>query len=188
MSIKDVCMNDNIPKLILIDRDGVILNHVEPYILKKEEISFVSGSDSALKQIAELGIKIAVVSNQSPVNRGLIKESFVDETNKWIRNNVQLARDIIKFYYCPHVDKDNCNCRKPKTGMLFQATNDFNVDIEDTWMIGDADTDMLAGRNAHVKKCIHVLSGRQTKNSPFADCEYLSLREVVEKELEKKKK
>ena len=174
---------NNYPKLIFIDRDGVILKHVEPYILHKEEISFVPGSDFALKQIAELGIRMAVVSNQSPVSRGLIKESFVEEVNDWIRNNVQLKENILKFYYCPHVDKDDCNCRKPKTGMLFQAGNDFNMDIEDTWMIGDADTDMLAGKKAHVKKCIHVLSGRQKKNSPFADCEYMDLREVVEKEL-----
>ncbi len=176
-------MEEKIPKLLLIDRDGVILNHVDPYILSFEEVSFVDGSCMALKKIAALGIKIAVVSNQSPIMRGYITSDFVDMTNEWIRSEVNLSSDDLKFYYCPHVDVEQCDCRKPKAGMLLQAIKDFGVDSEYVWMIGDADTDMQAGRNAKVKKCIHLLSGRQKKISPYADHEYSCLKEVVDKEL-----
>lgn len=176
-------MKVKMPKLLLIDRDGVILKHVEPYILTSEEISFVVDSDVALREIASLGIKIAVVSNQSPITRGYIKSSFVDETNEWIRSKVKLTEDILKFYYCPHVNENQCDCRKPKEGMLLQALRDFGFESKQAWMIGDADTDMQAGRNAKVKRCIHLLSGRQEKTCPYADCEFINLKKAVDEEL-----
>lgn len=180
-------MENKIPKLLLIDRDGVILKHVEPYILTSEDVCFIEESDIALKKIASLGIKIAIVSNQSPINRGYIKSTFVDDTNEWIRSKVHLNAETLKFYYCPHVSGDQCDCRKPKAGMLLQAIRDFGIENKYAWMIGDADTDMQAGRNAKVKKCIHLLSGRQEKPSPFADCEYIDLKKAVEMELKEKR-
>lgn len=180
-------MNEKMPKLLLIDRDGVILKHVEPYILTSDEVSFVDGSDVALKKIASLGIKIAVVSNQSPIMRGYITSSFVDETNEWIRSKVNLEEDVLKFYYCPHVNENQCDCRKPKAGMLLQALKDFGYESNNAWMIGDADTDMQAGRNAKVEKCIHLLSGRQDKESPYADCEYINLKTAIDRELKEKR-
>ena len=180
-------MNEEMPKILLIDRDGVILEHVEPYILTSDDISFVDGSDVALKKIASLGIKIAVVSNQSPIMRGYITSSFVDETNEWIRSKVNLAEDVLKFYYCPHVNENQCDCRKPKAGMLLQALKDFGCESNDAWMIGDVDTDMQAGRNAKVEKCIHLLSGRQDKESPYSDCEHINLKTAIDRELKEKR-
>lgn len=179
-------MDNTFPKLLLIDRDGVILQHVEPYILKEEDMRFVDGADEALKQISNLGIKIAVISNQSPISRGYITSEFVDSTNEKIREVVGIDCNNLRFYYCPHQDSDKCECRKPKPQLLLKAMKDFEIRPEYTWMIGDADTDMLAGINAGVSKCIHLMSGRQNTKSVFADTERLNLQEVVFTDLIKK--
>lgn len=168
------------PKLILLDREGVILQHVDPYILQKEDIAFIPGSVWAIRQIAQHGISIAVVSNQSPVGRKLIERAFVDETNQWIREQLSLTEEQIQFYYCPHTPEDMCNCRKPRPQMLKWAMEYFEINPEHCWMVGDHDTDMQAGLEVPVKMCIHVTSGRQRYPSGYAAKVYKSLEEMVQ--------
>ncbi|BDS11584.1 D-glycero-alpha-D-manno-heptose-1,7-bisphosphate 7-phosphatase [Aureispira anguillae] len=173
--------NNPPPNLLLIDRDGVILKHKEPYILKSDEIEFVAGSVEALQFIASMGIPIAVVTNQSPISRGLIEETFVENTNCYIQKSLQLSNDQIKFYYCPHTAEDACFCRKPQTGMLEQACIDFDKKASECWMIGDHDTDMQAGINFGVSQRIHLLSGRQNDKSAYATDICLDLLSFVQK-------
>ena len=154
--------------LMLLDRDGVILKHVNPYILKKEEVGFVEGSQEAMIQLASMGIPIAVITIQSPISRGFISVQFVNETNKWIQDILNLSDDQIKFYFCPHTSMDGCNCRKPKVGMLEQACISYNKKPRECWIVGDHDTDMQAGINFSVDKRIHLLSGRQALPSLYA--------------------
>jgi len=162
-------------KLLLVDRDGVILEHVDPYILNKEDIKFVKGSIDALKAISDNNIKIAVISNQSPVNRKLISHSFVQETNQYIMQSLNLTKNQIRFYYCPHTPDEKCKCRKPNIEMFKRACLDFNIPYQDAYIIGDHDTDMLAGIKFKLTNRIHVLSGRQKNKSTYATdtCENL---------------
>ena len=166
-----------IPKLIILDRDGVILCHVEKYILKKDDIRFVPGSVDAIQRLLNKGIKIAVVSNQSPISRGLINKDFVDETNSFIKSAVG---SNIRFYICPHTDDDNCNCRKPKSGLIKQAMVEHKVDADECWLIGDADTDILAGINSGISHNYQVLSGRQVKPCGFQKRIFRNLKELVD--------
>jgi D-glycero-D-manno-heptose 1,7-bisphosphate phosphatase len=162
-------------QLLIVDRDGVILEHVAPYILNKEDIKFVEGSITALKTISDNNIKIAVISNQSPVNRGLISHSFVEKTNLYIMQSLNLNENQIRFYYCPHTPDEKCKCRKPNIEMLKKACFDFNVLHTDACIIGDHDTDMLAGIKFKLTNRIQVLSGRQKSISIYATdtCENL---------------
>lgn len=154
--------------LLILDRDGVILKHKDPYILQVKDIEFIPGSKKSIKHIAARGIPIAVVTNQSPIRRGLITAQFVKKTHVWIQNAVALNRNQIKFYYCPHRLEDRCNCRKPQIGMLKRACDDFKVNPSNCWMLGDHDSDMQAAKNMSINKRIHLLSGRQATPSRFA--------------------
>lgn len=167
------------PALLLLDRDGVILGHKAPYILCAEDVAFVPGSAEAIAEVARLGISIAIVTNQSPVGRGLITAAFVEDTHAWIRESLALPDAQIGFYYCPHVPDAGCECRKPKPGMLARAIRDFAVTAEECWMVGDHDTDMQAATAARVGRAIHVLSGRQATPSSHASDVFADLKTFV---------
>lgn len=165
--------------LALIDRDGVILQHVDPYILRCEDVAFVPGSIRALRQIAAQGTKIAIVTNQSPVSRGLITEAFVDDVNDYIHRAV--GADLhVAFFYCPHQPADACTCRKPKPGMIQIASSHFGVALERAAIIGDHATDVLAGVAAGVPRCARVRSGRSSVTPPEAIAEYDDLLHAVQ--------
>lgn len=168
-----------VPKVIILDRDGVILCHVEKYILKKEDVSFIPGSIEAIQQLLRRGIKIAVVSNQSPISRKLVNQEFVSATNSFIKATIG-CENKIKFYICPHTDKDNCFCRKPKNGLIKQVMVDYGVESDECWLIGDADTDILAGTNSGISHNYQVLSGRQDKPCGLQKGTFKNLKELVE--------
>lgn len=155
--------------LLLLDRDGVILRHVEPYILDHDQVEFVPGSVETMRAVAAAGIRIAVVSNQSPVGRGLVEASFVAEVNERITEATGLDSRRLAYFMCPHLPDDGCECRKPRPGLVTSALEHFGCQGTEAVLVGDHDTDMLAGRAATVSRCIHVLSGRQKHPSRHAD-------------------
>jgi len=165
--------------MIILDREGTILQHKEPYILHQKDIKFIPGSISALKKILEKDIHISVVSNQSPINRGLISDVFVQSTNKLIFSKINKKSLNFSFYYCPHTDENGCSCRKPKPGLLLQAMQNHNVMPNECWMVGDTDTDMLAGLSAGIEYNFHLLSGRQLAPSLYAKKVYGNLNDLV---------
>ncbi|MCK5241120.1 HAD-IIIA family hydrolase [bacterium] len=171
--------DSNFPSLLLLDRDGVILEHKKPYILNEENVSFIPGSAWAMHQVARLGIPIAVITNQSPIGRGLISTEFVEQTNNWIKQSLSFTNEQIKFYFCPHRPDEGCHCRKPNVGMLERAMHDFNVDSKKCWLVGDHNTDMQAAEKASVGRWIHVLSGRQSVPSSYTTDVYSTMEEFV---------
>lgn len=160
--------------LALVDRDGVILRHVEPYILRLANVEVVPGSIRALRALANRGTKIGVVTNQSPVARGLITPGFVREVNTLIHRELGLG-DELSFFFCPHLAEDECECRKPLPGLLHQAAAHFAVPISRAVMIGDHSTDVQAGISAGVARSARVRSGRtgSTPDGAFAEYEDL---------------
>jgi D,D-heptose 1,7-bisphosphate phosphatase len=121
---------------------------------------------------------LIIVTNQSGIGRGLYSE----EDYFSIRDKLTqiLNQDQIKIsgeYYCPHHSDGigkyrlNCNCRKPKTGMLEQAAKDFNLNLEECWMIGDRLTDIQAGQNVNCKT-IHVLTGEE--KNPISSANFVA--------------
>ena len=145
-------------KLCLLDRDGV-LNVDKAYLYKPEAVEWVEDSLKAIAWLNRKGIKVAVVTNQSGVARGYFSESDVIKLHIWMQEEVQKAGGSISaFYYCPHLpgapvkeyDRD-CNCRKPKPGMILQALHDFGVKPENAFMAGDSPRDVEAAEAAGVR-------------------------------------
>lgn len=145
-------------KLCLLDRDGV-LNVDKAYLYKPEAVEWVEDSLKAIAWLNRKGIEVAVVTNQSGVARGYFSESDVIKLHAWMQEEVQKAGGSISaFYYCPHLsgalvkeyDRD-CNCRKPKPGMILQALHDFGVKPENAFMAGDSPRDVEAAEAAGVR-------------------------------------
>ena len=145
-------------KVLFLDRDGVINKDVS-YLYKIADLQWVDGAKEALKLAHDAGYELIVVTNQSGVARGYYKETDVQILHDFMGNELfKAGAPILHFYYCPH-HKDgtikryaiDCNCRKPKPGMLLQAIKDFDVDVEHSFLIGDSQCDVDAAETAGVK-------------------------------------
>jgi D-glycero-D-manno-heptose 1,7-bisphosphate phosphatase len=131
-------------KTIFLDRDGVI-NHDEHYLYKITEFKFFDGIFDACQHFQRLGYEIIIVTNQSGIARGYYKESDYEKITRWLINQFN-KRDIkiLDIFHCPHEPKSNCDCRKPKPGMFFQAKKKHDINMKKSWMIGDKETDIQA--------------------------------------------
>ena len=149
----------NKQKAIFLDRDGTINKHVG-FLREIEQFELLPNTSEAIKKINDSGYLAIVVTNQPVVARGEVTFEQLDQ----IHNKMEtlLGKDgayLDGIYFCPHHPhkgfegeipelKVECECRKPKPGMLLQAAKDFNIDLSKSWMIGDSDNDILAGENA----------------------------------------
>ncbi len=139
-------------KAIFLDRDGVLNQTVfrngkprAPYTL--EEFSLFEGVKEAIQLFRELDYVLIVVTNQPDVARGWVSREAVEMVNNKIRELIHL--DDIKI--CFHTEKDNCQCRKPRPGMLMEAANEWKIDFKESFMIGDRHSDVEAGLSAGCK-------------------------------------
>lgn len=146
-------------KAIFLDRDGTINKYVG-FLREIEQFELLPNTSEAIKKINDSGYLAIVVTNQPVVARGEVTFEQLDQ----IHNKMEtlLGKDgayLDGIYFCPHHPhkgfegeipelKVECECRKPKPGMLLQAAKDFNIDLSKSWMIGDSDNDILAGENA----------------------------------------
>ncbi len=168
-------------KAIFLDRDGVI-NRNMGFIFKKEDISIINGVIETLKILKSKGYKLIVITNQPVVARGLCTEEEIEKLHEFI--NVKLGLLIDKFYFCPHHPEMHddvpiyarkyrikCSCRKPLPGMIFKASEDFNINLKESWMIGDTLVDIAAGKSAGCKTIMikSGLNNKLPKSEPFFD-------------------
>ncbi|GBC94251.1 D-glycero-beta-D-manno-heptose-1,7-bisphosphate 7-phosphatase [bacterium HR16] len=144
---------------LFLDRDGVINADPVEFVTKPEELHLLPSSAEAIAHFNALGVPVIVCSNQSGVAKGL----YTLEALKQISERLQeMLRDyhahIDAFYYCPHDDADNCDCRKPKPGLLLRAAREHAIALEKSVFVGDSWRDIIAGRAAGVRTVL-VLSG-----------------------------
>lgn len=157
-------------KAIILDRDGTI-NVEKDYLHKIEDFEFEEGVIEGLKILSNLGYIFIVVTNQSGIARGYYTEEDLQILNDYIGKCLEEEGiKIEKFYYCPHhlekgigKYKIDCECRKPKPGMLEEAIKEFNIDRDKSFMIGDNISDIEAGINAKVTPIL-VETGYGKKN------------------------
>lgn len=136
-------------KLIILDRDGVINEDSDNFIKSPEEWIPIDGSIEALASLKKAAYKIAIATNQSGIGRGYYDLDTLHAMH-------QKMADLLKPYninidyiaYCPHVSADNCDCRKPKPGMLNEIGHHFDVDLSTVTMVGDKLGDMQAAHAA----------------------------------------
>jgi len=146
-------------KTIFLDRDGVINKEIN-YLHKIEDFEFINGVFEACQYLESLNYKIIITTNQSGISRGYYTENDFQKITKWMlsqfnNNNI----DILDVIHCPHLPSDFCDCRKPKPGMLLSAETKHNIDMENSWMIGDKENDIQAANNAGIINTILVKSG-----------------------------
>lgn len=159
-------------KVIFLDRDGTINKYVG-FLKNIDDFELIDGVTPAIRKINESGYLAIVVTNQPVIARGEVSFEKLEE----IHNKMEtlLGKEgayLDAIYYCPHHPhkgyegerpelKIDCNCRKPKPGMLLKAAEDFNIDLSQSWMIGDGENDVRAGINAG---CKTVLLGNGDEN------------------------
>jgi D-glycero-D-manno-heptose 1,7-bisphosphate phosphatase len=146
-------------KCVFLDRDGVINQDPPHYVHKIEDMVILPRVGEAIRLLNDKGYLVIVVSNQSGVGRGRYTEKDVDIFHKemHLRLQKQGAR-INTFYFCPHKPDEGCDCRKPLPGMLLEAKEDHNIDLSESWLIGDKRTDCEAADAAGVRSIL-VLTG-----------------------------
>jgi D-glycero-D-manno-heptose 1,7-bisphosphate phosphatase len=142
---------------VFLDRDGTI-NEEVGYLDDLAKLRLIPSSFAAIRMINESGMKAVVITNQSGVARGLFPEEMVREAHRIIQE--RLARRgarIDGFYYCPHHPTEGkgenlvlCRCRKPAVGLVLQAAQELDIDIEKSYLVGDTARDMETARNAGV--------------------------------------
>jgi len=148
-------------KVVFLDRDGVI-NEEVGYLHKIEDFKFIDGVMESCNYIQSLGFQIIVITNQSGIARGKYREEDFHEVNKWMLDKFQKENvRILDVFFCPHVQEDNCLCRKPKPGLLINAKEKYDINMTNSWMIGDKEADIEAANNAGIGNTILVRSGHE---------------------------
>jgi len=156
---------ENKQKAVFLDRDGTINKYVG-FLRKIDEFELIDGVSEAIKRINESGYLAIVVTNQPIIARGEV--TFQDLEQIHNKMETLLGKDgayVDAIYYCPHHPhggyegeipelKFDCECRKPKPGMILKAAADFNIDLSQSWMVGDSENDMNAGINAGCKTAL----------------------------------
>lgn len=155
-------------KAAFLDRDGVI-NRKAPtedeYLTRWEKIEILPGVPQAIALLNLADFRVILVSNQRSVAKGLITAAELDSIHERMCDELARAGAIIHgVYYCPHELQPPCSCRKPQPGMLLQAARTHDIDLTASWMIGDSDRDVEAGKNAGCRT-IRLLRDNETGNS-----------------------
>jgi D-glycero-D-manno-heptose 1,7-bisphosphate phosphatase len=139
---------------VLVDRDGTLIRDVG-HLSRVEQIEVLPRAADALRLLRERGLKIAIVTNQSAVGRGLLDEKGLEEIHRELVKRLAAGGAVVDgIYYCPHHPTEalgsyriRCDCRKPDTGMALRAAADLNLDLARSYIIGDKPSDMeLAAR------------------------------------------
>lgn len=154
-------------KVVFLDRDGTI-NIDYGYVTDPTRLDLLPGSASAIGMLKRAGYKVVVVTNQSAVGRKMAEEKDVHATNEAMQQKLQAEdRDAVCDYIliCPHGPEDNCNCRKPLTGLLASLPPDFVIDVKNSWIVGDKKSDLYFGMNLGIpeEQRILVLTGEGEK-------------------------
>jgi D-glycero-D-manno-heptose 1,7-bisphosphate phosphatase len=146
---------------IFLDRDGVLIENRSDYVRDWSQVKIIPEAIHALSLAQIKKYKVVIVTNQSVIGRGLILLKTAQEINQRLINLIrEHGGQIDGVYMCPHKPEDGCSCRKPQPGLLLQAAKDLSLDLQRSWMIGDAWSDVQVGQNAGVRHSILLRTGR----------------------------
>jgi D-glycero-D-manno-heptose 1,7-bisphosphate phosphatase len=150
---------------VFLDRDGVLNENRADYVRTPEQVVFLPGVFDAMQRLAVSPFAVVVVTNQSAVGRGLLTLEMLADINQGIIRKVQQAGGRIDAVYaCPHTPEDGCPCRKPLPGMVLQAARDLDIDLDRSYLVGDAVSDMQAALAAGSRPML-VRTGRGVKQA-----------------------
>jgi len=168
---------DTAQRAVFLDRDGTLVKEVDG-LQSPEQLELLPGAAAAIQTLNHLGWRTVLVTNQPVVAKGFCTEAQVEEVHRKLET--LLGREhayLDRIYWCPHNPekgfaderpelKINCECRKPKPGMVRQAGRDLNLDLGACWLVGDTTTDLETGRNAGVRTVI-VRTGQGGRDGKY---------------------
>jgi histidinol-phosphate phosphatase family protein len=148
-------------RAVFLDRDGTINEEVS-YLADLTQLRLIEGASAAIGRLNQEAFKVVVVSNQSGVARGYLAEDSVQHVHSALRERLERAHaQVDAFYYCPHHPTEgigpyrrDCHCRKPKPGMLERAARELQIDLNNSFIVGDRLSDLIAG---HAVGCKPIL-------------------------------
>ncbi len=157
----------NQKRAIFLDRDGII-NVDHGYVSQIKDFEFNEGIFEVLRSLQSKGFLLIVVTNQSGIGRGYYtEEEYMKLTSYYVEELMNEGIKIDAVYHCPHAPEEKCKCRKPQSGMLKAAKKQFNIDMKNSWMIGDKESDMLAGKNAGVENRVYVSETSKSSEASY---------------------
>jgi len=165
-------------KCVFLDRDGIV--NVPPvrerYVTRAGDFFLQPGFPAVLREIAGAGFEAVVVTNQRGVALGLMTLEDVAEIHSKLARTLrdEYGLSLLDIMFCPH-DRNSCECRKPKPGMLLAAAEKHNLDLSASWMVGDQERDIEAGRRAG---CRTILV-EEAEVATTADCKVRDLAELA---------
>ena len=142
-------------RAVFLDRDGTITVE-KGFVHRTEDLEFVDSAAEMIGCLNRAGYLVVVVTNQSGVARGMYREEDVHRFHRYLNDELQRSgAHIDRFYYCPHLPeapdpayRKDCECRKPKPGMVLRAMEEMRIDPRSSYMIGDKARDICAGKKA----------------------------------------
>ncbi|MFW9820309.1 MAG: D-glycero-alpha-D-manno-heptose-1,7-bisphosphate 7-phosphatase [Candidatus Thorarchaeota archaeon] len=178
----------NKKKAILLDRDGVLIED-KNYAYKIEDFKLLDGVIEGLK-LLQNDFLFFIITNQSGIGRGYYTvQDFQNFNNHLINVLKENQIEILNSYFCPHLKEENCECRKPNTKFIDDIIEEFNVDIKNSWMIGDHPSDIQFGINAgcrtiflttgHGDKHLDELKALEIKSTHICDNFLKAAREIL---------
>ena len=140
-------------KAVFLDRDGVI-NRLEmgKYVLSWPEFEFLEGTIEAIAEISGAGFKIFIITNQSPIGRGLLTEEGLAVIHNNMLFEIEQGGGIVEeVFHCPHAPEEKCNCRKPEPGLFHQVNEKYDIDYANSWFVSDFESDREVAEKVSLK-------------------------------------
>ncbi len=140
------------PKMVILDRDGVINHLLDDDVTTVDGWDPIAGSIEAISRLKKAGYLVTIASNHSGIARGLYSETDLQMMHDKLQKLLSTrGASVDGIFYCPHGPEANCICRKPKPGLLFQIAKKFEIDLSQTPMVGDNVSDIKAAKMANAK-------------------------------------
>ena len=140
-------------KFVFLDRDGVI-NYLNmgKYVLTWPEFKFLEGAVEAIAELSSAGFKIIIITNQSPIGRGMLTEEGLEVIHNNMLFEMEQGGGIVEeVFHCPHAPEDKCKCRKPETGLFDQVNEKYDIDYAKSWFVGDFESDRQVAERVGLK-------------------------------------
>jgi histidinol-phosphate phosphatase family protein len=148
-----------LPIGVFLDRDGVINEERSDYVENWGEFRFLPGALEAIAELNRAGFPVFIVSNQSAINRGITSARNVESIHRRMLTEIEEAGGRVEaVLYCQHKPDEQCNCRKPRPGLLKKAANEHGFELARCYLVGDKLSDIEAGRAVGCH-CLLVLTG-----------------------------
>jgi len=145
-------------RAVFLDRDGTVNVEVD-YLSRPEQLALLPGAGQAIRRLNQLGLKVILVTNQSAVARGYLTEEQLNHIHQVLKQMLaEHDAHLDAIYYCPEMPDSGSSCRKPEIGMMTQAAEDLDIDLERSYVVGDMDSDLKMGQRAG-SKTVLVLTG-----------------------------